>query len=298
MNSSLKGSNIIYQDVGIHRQESYWSRSLRTLLNDKGAVLGAIVVIVIVLGSILAPNIAPYDPISQDLPQSLKPPSRANLLGTDQYGRDILSRILWGGRSSIRIGFISVIIGCFLGSMMGLFSGFSGGLWDTVLMRVVDAMLGIPIFLLALIVIATVGPGEANVIIAVAISTMPRFARMVRADALVLKEQEYLVAAQAAGGKKLHMLWKHVFPGTIPTITVLFTIYIANAILIEASLGFLGLGTQPPSASWGLMVSSARGFILVAPWAILFPSLTITLMIMGLNLLGDGMRDALDVRLS
>lgn len=271
-------------------------RALRALMRNWGAIAGLIIVLIILTAVIGAQWIAPYDPISQSLANKLQPPSSAHWLGTDTYGRDILSRILWGGQSSLYIGFASIFLSALFGTILGGISGYLGGIWDTIIMRIADAFFTFPIFLLALIVVATLGPSANNVIIAIALSTMPRFIRMVRAEILVIMKEEYVTAARVMGYSPVRILFRHVLPNVLSTVIVLFTVFLATAIMSETSLSFLGLGTQPPDPSWGSMIANSRSMLLTAPWAVIFPSLAITILVLALNLLGDGVRDAFDPR--
>lgn len=277
--------------------ETYFSRSIRALSRNGFALFGLALIVLLLIGSFGAGWVAPYDPIAQSLADRAQSPSPAHLMGTDNYGRDVLSRVLHGGQSSLRIGFLSVLFGAVAGTILGITSGYLGGGWDTLLMRLVDSMLSFPIFLVALIVIATLGKGESNVIVAIGFAMTPRFARLVRADAIIAIQEDYITAARAIGCRPGQIILRHVFPNVTPTIIVLSTIYVATAILAEASLSFLGLATQPPTPSWGLMVSNNRGLLLTAPWTVLFPGLAITVTVLGLNLFGDGLREALDPRL-
>lgn len=290
---ATSSENIITQ-----KRDTYLLRASRTLAKNKTAIFGLIVAILIILCAIFAKWIAPYGPTEQNLSNGLMPPSSVHLMGTDMYGRDILSRIVYGGRSSLKIGFLATLLGLTVGTFIGILAGYLGGKWDLILMRVVDAILSFPTILLALIIIATLGVGEKNVIIAVGFASIPRFARLVRADTLTVMNKEYISSAIVNGCKLPRIIIRHIFPNVSPTIIILATLEISNAILYEASLSFLGVGTQPPTPSWGLMISSHRGILHIAPWTVLFPGLIVLLTILGFNLFGDGLRDALDPKLS
>lgn len=280
------------------KRDTYLLRSSRALIKNPTAIFGLVLVILILTSSIFANWIAPYGPTSQDLNNTLQPPSKENLMGTDTYGRDVLSRIVWGSRSSLRIGLLATLLGLAVGTMLGILAGYLGGKWDVFLMRIVDSILSFPTILLALIVIATLGAGEKNVIIAIGFASIPRFARLVRADTLTVMNKEYISSAIVNGCKLPRIIIRHIFPNVSPTIIIMATLEISNAILYEASLSFLGVGTLPPTPSWGLMISSHRGILHIAPWTVLFPGLAILLTVLGFNLFGDGLRDALDPKLS
>ena len=274
------------------------SKVFRQFFRNKKSVVGAIVLVIFALGAIFAPFLTPYEPHRQDIRNRLQAPSSDNLLGTDQFGRDILTRILFGGRLSLRVGFISVGIALAVGGVMGLIAGYYGGFIDNLFMRFVDVLMALPGFLLALAIVATLGPGLQNVIIAIGISSIPGFARMMRSSVLTVKELDYVAASVAVGCSDIRILFRHVLPNSINPIIVLATLGLASAILSAAGLSFLGMGAQPPTPEWGSMIATARPFIRVAHYPVTFPGLAIFLTVLSLNMVGDGLRDALDPRSS
>ena len=270
---------------------------LRRLKRNKMALVGLVVISVFVLCAALAPWIAPSDPTETSLRQILHGPSREAPLGRDELGRDMLSRIIYGARISLAIGLISVSIGALIGIPVGAISGYCGGKIDLLIQRVIDMMLAFPGILLAIVVVATLGVGLRNVMIAIGIVSIPIYVRLVRGSVLSIKEQEYITAATAVGSSDLRIIFWHILPNCLGPIIVQSTMQIATAILWAAGLGFLGLGAQPPTPEWGTMLSRGRDFIRIAPHVTTFPGLAIMLSVLGFNLLGDGLRDALDPRL-
>jgi peptide/nickel transport system permease protein len=269
---------------------------LRRILQHRGAVAGFAVLGILLLIALLAPLIAPYNPIdvSRD---TLKPPSARHWMGTDNIGRDIFSRVLYGTRISLRMGFVAVLIAAVFGTAIGVVAGTYGKIVDNVLMRFVDALMAFPGILLALTIAAVLGPGLFNAMIAVGIASIPTFARLVRSSVLQVKETPYVEAARSIGCTDVQMIRRHILPNVLTPILVLATLGIAGAILVGASLSFLGLGAQPPAAEWGAMLSQGRQFMRTAWWIMAFPGLAITITVMAANLVGDGLRDALDPRL-
>jgi peptide/nickel transport system permease protein len=270
-----------------------WKRLRRHRL----AMLGLGFLIVLVLCAIGADVVSPYKPLEQAMQVRLRPPSAQHWLGTDDFGRDILTRIIFGARVSLQVGFVAVGIAGSIGILLGLASGYFGGWTDSVVMRCMDVLLAFPAILLAVVIMALLGPSTTNVMIAIGIAYIPVFARIVRGTVLTVKPNEYVQAARAAGASELRMLRSHIVPGTIGPIIVQVSLALAYAILAEAALSFLGLGTQPPTPTWGSMLSSGREFIREAPWFTLFPGFAIFVTVLSLNLLGDGLSDALDPRL-
>ncbi len=271
-------------------------RSLRRLLKNTGAIVGGAVVLGFLAAAVLAPLIAPFDPTAVDWGAVRKPPSALYILGTDELGRDLLSRLLWGARASLLAGVVSVAIGFTVGVPVGLISGYLGRWVDSVVMRLTDALLAIPFLILAIALAAFLGPSLTNVMIAIGVSTTPIFIRLARAQTLAVKVEEYVEAAKAIGASHGIIVLRHVFPNALPPLLVQATLTIATAIIAEASLSFLGLGQQPPAPSWGSMLNVARNFMYQAPWMALWPGMAIFLVVLGFNLLGDGLRDALDPR--
>jgi ABC-type dipeptide/oligopeptide/nickel transport system permease subunit len=259
-------------------------------------VVGGIVLTIIILVAIFAPLLAPEDPITQDYTRVLAPPSSSYPFGTDQFGRDILSRIIIGSRQSLAVAAIAIAIAASVGTLLGLLSGFFGGWIDTIIQRVIDVLLAFPGILFAMAVVAILGPGLRNAMIAVGISLIPSYARMVRGSVLSQKENAFVEAARLCGAGNTRILARHILPNVLGPIMVLVTISIAWAILIGASLSFLGLGAQLPEPEWGLDLSMAREYLREAWWMTTFPGLAIMLTVVSVNLIGEGLRDALDPR--
>jgi len=261
------------------------------------ALAGLLIIIFYLLISIIGIFWTPYDPTEMNYNEILQPPSIKHPLGTDEFGRDILSRIMWGSRISILISFTATLIASLLGVTLGVISGFWGGKLDNFLMRIVDILFSFPPLLLAIFIMGILGEKTYNVIIAIGIVYTPQFARLVRAGVLSIKNLDFIQSAFAIGGGKIHILFKHIFPNILVPIIVQISLCLSLGILLESALSFLGLGVQPPYPSWGNMLSGARRFMLVAPWTAIFPGLAIVLLVLGFNLLGDGLRDLLDPRL-
>lgn len=272
-------------------------KKLFRVFKNKAALAGFLIILFFVFIAIFANIIAPYDPYEQSLYDRLQPPSNRHLFGTDDLGRDILSRIIYGSRISLAIGIISVALALGIGASAGLISAYYGGIIDTILMRLFDIMLAFPTILLAIAIVAVLGPDLKNAMIAVGIVNIPTFARIVRASALVIKEQEYVMAAHALGQSSFKIIFKHILPNIVGPITVQASLSYGGSILSAAGLGFLGMGAQPPTPEWGAMLSQARSFIISAPWTVTFPGIAIFLSVLGFNILGDGLRDFLDPRL-
>lgn len=259
--------------------------------------LGSLLMVLLVLAVLFGPQIAPFPPTEFHTDHRLQPPSTDFLLGTDQFGRDVFSRVLVGSRVSILFGVLSTAIGTLMGLTTGVFSGYLGGWIDDIVMRVLDALMAIPSLLLAMLVVAVLGPGQFNAMIAVAISTWPGISRVARSTTLDARTQEYVLAARARGESSLYIMFSEIVPNTTAPVIVEASIRVAFAIMLGASLSFLGLGAQPPSSDWGLMASEARNYLFKAPWMIVGPSLGIALAAMAFNLFGDGLRDLLNPRL-
>jgi peptide/nickel transport system permease protein len=274
-----------------------WRDASRRLRRDRGAIAGLVVVAVLVVVAIVAPAITPYPPNDQSFRIKLEPPSAEHLLGTDEFGRDVLSRILIGTRVALGVGIMPVVIALVVGVTLGLVSGFYGGIVDQVVMRLIDIMLAFPWLLLAIGIVAILGPSTNNVIIAVAIVYIPAFARIVRGSVLSIKEKEFVEAARAMGQPDSRIMARHILANAWAPIIVLATLSIGQAIIYAAGLSFIGLGTQPPDADWGVMLSSGREYLRDAPWLGFFPGFAILITVLAFNLFGDGLRDALDPRL-
>jgi peptide/nickel transport system permease protein len=266
----------------------------KDLKKHRLALIGGGVLVVLIGMAALAPLLAPCDPLDQDLYRRLEPPSSANLFGTDDFGRDILSRVIYGARISLRIGLISISIALSTGTMLGLVAGYKGGWFDTVIMRLMDIMLAFPSILLAIAIVAVTGPGIDNVMVAVSIVMVPQYARLVRASVLSIREMAYVEAARALGARDSRILRSSVLPNCMAPLIVQSTLSLGTAILDAAGLSFLGLGAQPPTPEWGAMLAGGRELLLKAPWVMTFPGLAIFFVVLGLNLFGDGLRDALD----
>jgi len=276
--------------------ESPARRAWRRLLRRKGAVFGLCVLGVFVVFAVLAPLIAPYDPIVQSWSAVRKPPSFLHIFGTDDVGRDVFSRVVYGTRASLFAGVISVSIAVSVGVPLGLTAGYRGGLIDALVSRMTDAMLACPFIILAIALAAFLGPSLGNAMIAIGITTTPIFVRLTRGQAMQVKVEEYIEAARAVGNPRWRIALVHILPNIFPAILVQATLSIATAIIAEAALSFLGLGQQPPQPSWGSMLDSAQRFLTTAPWMAVWPGLAIFLSVLSFNLIGDGLRDALDPR--
>ena len=249
-----------------------------------------------IVAALAAPVLAPHDPLRQDLGNALARPGRAHLLGTDNVGRDVLSRVIWGTRVSLVAGLVSVAIAALAGSLLGGVAGYSGGRLDGLLMRAMDAVLSFPPLVLALALGAVLGAGLGGVLLALGVVYTPTFARLMRGQVLAVKAREYVDAARALGAPGWRIAWHHVLPNAITPIVVQASLSVAFAILAEASLSFLGLGVQPPEASWGSMINAGRGYLQQAPWIVFGPGAALFVTVVGLNFVGDAVRDALDPR--
>lgn len=280
----------------VERERSLWTDAWRRLSKNLFAMFGLVLLLSIVVIAVFAPQIAPYDPNQADYAATMKGPSGSHWLGTDNFGRDILSRIIYGARISLRLGFFGTLIGASVGSLLGAVAGFFGGWVDTLIMRLLDVQMAFPGILLAIIVIAIMGISEINVVIAIGVFSFPTFARVIRGTFLVLREQDFVLAARAVGAGSNRILFRHLLPNSLSPILVLSTIRLGTAILTAASLGFLGLGVKPPSPEWGTMLSEGRNYMQLAPHIAIFPGLAILITVVALNLFGDGLRDAIDPR--
>ena len=263
-------------------------------LGRPSALFGAVVLAVVVLLSVFAPWVAPYDPLATSWSLVRKAPSAAHWLGTDEVGRDLLSRVIWGGRASLSAGVIAVAIAVCAGVPLGMLAGYVGGWFDLVIGRLTDAMLAVPFLILAIALAAFLGPSLGNAMIAIGITATPIFVRLARGQVLAARSEDWVEAARAVGNPHGRILLRHIFPNILPPVMVQATLAIASAIIAEASLSFLGLGQQPPAPSWGSMLNTAQRFLTQAPWMAIFPGLAIFLTVLAFNLFGDGLRDALD----
>ena len=276
-------------------EEDTWLDKGKTLVRqNKIAAFSALVILLILLAAIFAPLVAPYDHLEQSLADRLKDPSAAHWLGTDELGRDVLSRIIFGARISLTIGLIPTLISMAIGTVLGLCAGFYGGKTDFIIMRLADVMLAFPSLLLAMVVMYTMGGGLVNIFIALSLVNWAGTARIVRSQTLSLKEKEFVAAARSMGVGKWTIMFRHILPNCLPSLIVLFTLNIPAAILSEASLSFLGIGAQPPSPSWGLMAVRGKKYLFSEPWLSIAPSAAIMVVVLAFNFLGDGLRDILD----
>ena len=276
------------------RVDSPARRAWRRLSRRRLAVFGLAVVVVSALMAALAPWITPYDPLQTSFSMVRKAPSLAHWFGTDEVGRDLLSRIVWGARASLAAGVISVSIAIGIGVPLGMLAGYAGGLIDSLISRLTDAMLACPFLILAIALAAFLGPSLGNVMIAIGVTATPIFIRLARGQVLSVKAEDYVEAARAVGNPPWRVLTRHILPNILPPVIVQASLAIAAAIIAEASLSFLGLGQQPPSPSWGSMLNNAQRFLTQSPWMAIFPGLAIFVIVLAFNLLGDGLRDALD----
>ncbi len=274
--------------------ESPMRRALRRLRRRKAAVAGLVVIAIFVILAVFAPLIAPYDPAAQSWTSVRKAPSWVYWLGTDDVGRDVLSRVIYGARASLLAGVISVAIALTVGVPLGLLAGYVGGWIDAILSRITDAMLAVPALILAIALAAFLGPSLTNAMIAIGVVTTPIFIRLTRGQVMAVKVEDYVEAARAIGNPRWRIAVFHILPNILPALLVQTTLSIAAAIIAEAALSFLGLGQQPPAPSWGSMLNSAQRFLTNAPWMAIWPGLAIFLTVLSFNLVGDGLRDALD----
>jgi peptide/nickel transport system permease protein len=273
-----------------------WQRAMKRLARRRGAMVGLAIVVFFVLLAIFAPWIAPYDPLGASWSAVRKAPSAQYWFGTDEIGRDVLSRVIWGARASLLAGLVSVAISLSVGVPIGLAAGYLGGWVDMLISRMTDAMLACPFLILAIALAAFLGPSLTNAMIAIGIAATPIFIRLTRAQVLAVKVEDYVEAARAVGNSHLRIALRHIFPNVVATLIVQATLAIAAAVIAEASLSFLGLGQQPPAPSWGSMLNTAKNYVENAPWMAVWPGLSIFLLVLSFNLLGDGLRDALDPR--
>jgi peptide/nickel transport system permease protein len=271
--------------------------SLNIFMRNRLARAGFVIALLYLACALIAPYFAPYDPVQQDLPNALKPMSEKHFFGTDEFGRDIFTRIIFGARISLFIGTGAVAIAFVVGMIMGTLAGYYGGLVDSIVMRIMDIMLSFPAILLAIVIVTILGPGLVNVLIAVGVQSTPIFARMIRGSVLSVKENEYITAARALGSNDLRIMVSHILPNCMAPMIVLSTLRIGTAIITASGLSFLGLGAQPPTPEWGAMLATGRNYLRAAPWVATTPGLAIMMVVFGFNLLGDGLRDSMDPRM-
>lgn len=282
-----------------NKKRSQWLEVWRRLKRNKMAVLGLVILIILVLLAVFANVIANYDNvvIKQNLSQRLQAPSAAHWLGTDEFGRDIFARLVHGTRVSLQVGIIAVGISIVIGGILGAIAGYYGGKLDNIIMRIMDIFLAVPSILLAIAIVSALGPSILNLMLAISISSVPSYARIVRASVLSIRDQEFIEAAKAIGASNTKIIFRHIIPNSLAPVIVQATLGVASAILSTAGLSFIGLGIQPPAPEWGSMLSGGRQYLRYAWWVTTFPGVAIMITILSLNLLGDGLRDALDPRL-
>ncbi|WP_022819398.1 nickel transporter permease [Fusobacterium russii] len=283
----------------VNKKNSQWLEIAKMLSKNKMAMLGLVILIVLILLAIFANVIADYETvvIKQNLANRLTPPNSQNWLGTDEFGRDIFARLIHGARVSLKVGILAVGLSIIIGGTLGAISGFYGGYTDNVIMRIMDIFLAVPSILLAIAIVSALGPSIINLMVAISISSVPRYARIVRASVLSIRDQEFIEAAKAIGASNTRIIFKHIIPNSLAPVIVQGTLGVASAILSTAGLSFIGLGIQPPDPEWGSMLSGGRQYLRYAWWVTTFPGVAIMITILSLNLLGDGLRDALDPRL-
>ncbi len=272
-------------------------QTFRRFRRHRSAAAGGAIILGFILVALIAAVWTPYPPDAPTLAQRLGSPTWAHPFGTDDVGRDIMTRLAYGARYSLLMGIVAVSLSAAIGVPTGLIAGYKGGRWDIVAMRVVDVLMTLPSIVLAVAIVSVLGPGIASVILAVAVASIPAFARLARATTLTLRDQDFVAAARVVGASDRRILARHVFPNSLPPLIVQASIGVGSTILIASALGFLGLGVQPPTPEWGSMLSRGRSYISSSPHLVLFPGLAIALLVLGFNLLGDGLRDALDPRL-
>lgn len=278
-----------------HRSE--WSRIFREMRRNRGAMAGLAILVLLGVAALTAPIISPYSPTEQNLVNALQGPSRDHIMGTDEYGRDIFSRILHGSSISLRMGVLAVVIASVIGVSVGLYAGYFQGWFDSIALRLVDALLAFPDILLALVVLTILGPSITSVTIGVGIAQIPAFVRLARASTLTVRELEYVVSVRVIGAGTGRIVFRHILPNVAPPLIVLASITVGAAILVGSSLSFLGLGAQPPTPEWGAMLISSRLYMREAAWIAIFPGGAIMITVFAINMFGDGLRDALDARL-
>ncbi len=281
----------------VNKRQSQFKATWKRMARNKFAMFGLAIILILIICAIFADVIAPYGYADQDLKRRFLPPSLEHPFGTDNFGRDVFSRVIYGTRISLQVGFVAVGIASIVGGLLGALAGYYGKLIDNAIMRVIDVMLAIPSILLAIAIAASFGSGLTNVMIAVGISSIPTYARIVRASVLSVREQEFVEAARATGASDLRIIFSHILPNAMSPVIVQATLGVASAILSAAGLSFIGLGIQPPIPEWGAMLSAGRAYLREYPHMVMFPGVTIMLTIFALNLFGDGLRDALDPRL-
>ncbi len=283
--------------VAAARDHGNWVRVRSVVSRNKMASFGAGLVVLVALSAVFAPWLSPHDPLEQDVLQRLAGPSPEFPLGNDSFGRDILSRMLWGGRVSLFVSTVAVLLAIAIGGALGILAGYVGGAFDRIVMAAMDVLLSFPTLVMGLLVVAMLGPTMANLVLAIALTAIAPFARIARAPTLSIKERDFVEAGRALGFSHLRIMVVHILPNIIDDVLVMASLWLATAIRTEASLSFIGLGVRPPTPTWGGMIREGFENILDSPWLAIFPSLAILVIMLGLNMLGDGLRDATDPRL-
>jgi peptide/nickel transport system permease protein len=284
--------------VAVPSTLAYVTKATLTAFNaNKTSWVGLVIFLIVAIAAIAAPWLSPHDPVEQNILAKLRPPTAEHLIGTDAFGRDILSRLLYGARISLVIGFVSTIAAMLIGSLIGLLAGWYGGRFDTFVMQAMDMLLAFPSLILGLLIVAMLGPSMTNIILAIALTSIPAFARIARAPTISVKEREYIEACRALGYSDARIMGGHILPNIFPEILVMGSLWLANAIRTEASLAFIGLGVKPPTPTWGGMIREGFENILDSAWLAVAPGLAILIVVFALNLLGDGLRDAIDPKL-
>lgn len=284
-------------ELAAPRAPAAWKRALGKARSNPTTMLGGLICLVVLFSAVLAPWLAPFDPAEQNILDRLQPPGGDYLLGTDQFGRDILSRLMWGGQISLTVSLGAIAAAMVVGGAIGMVSGYIGGRFDLFVMQVMDVLLSFPSLILGLIVVALLGPDLINLVVAIALTAIAPFARVARAPTLALKERAFVEAGRALGFSHTRILFRHILPNILSEVMVMGTLWLATAVRVEASLSFIGLGVKPPTPTWGGMTRDGFENILDAPWLAVFPGLAILLLVLGLNMVGDGLRDATDPKL-
>ncbi len=293
----MKQALSLNEEITVEKIKTPLGEAWETFRANKIAVVGLCVVVGFILIAIFAPLIAPDQINNQDLTRKLEPSSAEHIFGTDDFGRDIFSRVIYGARLSLSVGFLAVAGSAIIGTLVGVIAGYYGRWVDSLISRVFDIMLAFPSILLAIAVVAILGPSLQNALIAIAIINIPNFGRLIRSRVLSVKEEEYILAAKALGMKDSRILFQHILPNSITPVIVQATLSIATAIIEAAALGFLGMGAQSPTPEWGKMLADSKQYLTDAPWTLFFPGIAIMLVVLGFNLMGDGLRDALDPKM-